>query len=166
MTFSYKYCGFIKQISRFFLFVIPIFFSLPSIGQSSVVTSGKDIENVNGSVSYTIGSVFYLGRGKLYPITEGIQQSYIINEIPNKSSLRISLFPNPAVDFVYFKVENLNYENLSFRLYDISGRLISKGVIINSKSSISIGGLPNSIYIIKIYRNQHEEQSFKIFKAN
>jgi len=166
LTFSYKYGGFIKQISRFFLFVIPIFFSLPSIGQSSVVTSGNDIENVNGSVSYTIGSVFYLGRVQSLSITEGLQQSYIINEIPGKSTLRVTLFPNPTSDLVFFKVENLNYKNLSYRIYDLTGSLLSEGKIINPQSSASIQNLPSNIFIVRVYRNSIEERSFKIVKIN
>ena len=166
VSLSYIYDVFFKQISRFFLFVAPIFIYLPSIGQSSVVTSGNDIENVNGSVSCTIGSVFYHGRVQKLTITEGLQQSYVINEIPSKSTLRVALFPNPTSDLVFFKVENLNYKNLSYRIYDLTGRLLSEGKIINPQSSISIQSFSSNIFIVRVFRNAVEEKSFKVVKVN
>jgi predicted CoA-binding protein len=98
--------------------------------------------------------------------TEGIQQSYTINEIVSKSILRVALFPNPTSNLVYFKVENLNYKNLSYRLYDINGRLITSGKILNDQSVVSLQNFPSNIFIVKVFRGELEEQSFKIFKAN
>jgi hypothetical protein len=135
---QFIYIHSLKQSSRFFLLVILILCSIQLNAQSSVVAAGKDIENTNGSVSFTVGSLFYLSRNQSLSITEGIQQSYTINEIPGKSTLRVFLFPNPTSDLVYFKVENLNYKNLSYRVYDLSGRLMSEGKIINPQSSVSV----------------------------
>jgi predicted CoA-binding protein len=95
-----------------------------------------------------------------------MQQSYIINEIASKTILRVSLYPNPTNNLVYFKVENLNYKNLSFKLYDISGRIITSGKILNEQSVLSLQNFPNNIFIVKVFRGELEEQSFKILKSN
>lgn len=163
MSYFFKYCIF--SITSFLLL---IFFLKPNLSnaQSGVVVAGMDIQNKIGSVSYTIGNVFYSTKSKGVSINEGMQQSYIINEIFRKSTLRISLFPNPTNDHVYFKVENLNYKNLSFRLYDITGNLITSGRILSSQSSLSLQNFPNNIFIVKVFRGELEEQSFKILKSN
>ena len=163
MSYFFKY--FIFSITSFLLL---IFFLKPNLSnaQSGVVVAGMDIQNKIGSVSYTIGNVFYSTKSKGVSINEGMQQSYIINEIFRKSTLRVSLFPNPTNDLVYFKVENLNYKNLSFRLYDITGRLISSGRIVNHQSVLSLQNFPNNVFIVKVFRGELEEQSFKILKSN
>ena len=166
MNPQFIYIHSLKQSSRFFLLVTLILCYTQLNAQSLVVTAGKDIENTNGSVSFTVGSVFYLNRNQALSITEGMQQSYTINEIPGKSTLRVVLFPNPTSDLVYFKVENLNYKNLSYRVYDLSGRLMSEGKIINPQSSVSISSYPSNMFIVRVYRNSIEERSFKIFKTN
>jgi hypothetical protein len=130
-----------------------------------VITSGNVVENEYGSVSFTIGSVFYIGKAQTFSITEGLQQSYIINQIPGKSILKVLLYPNPTSDLIFFKVENLNFKNLSYRIYDLTGRLMSEGKINNINTSVSLQKFNSNIFIVRIYRNAIEERSFKIFKA-
>ena len=163
MSYFFKY--FVSLI-KFFVLFISFFYSNFSNAQSGVVVTGKDIQNNIGSVSYSIGNVFYSTKSKGISINEGMQQSYIINEIFRKSIVRVSLFPNPTNDLVYFKVENLNYKNLSFILYDITGNLITSGRILSSQSFLSLQNFPNNIFIVKVFRGELEEQSFKILKLN
>ncbi len=166
MSCFFKYVGFSIYTIRIFLLAF-IFLCPYSINaQSGVVVSGKHIENTSGSLSYTIGDVFYTKNIRGFSINEGMQQSYIINEIASKTILRVSLYPNPTNNFVYFKVENLNYKNLSFKLYDISGRIITSGKILNEQSVLSLQNFPNNIFIVKVFRGELEEQSFKILKSN
>jgi len=166
MSCFFKYVGFSIYIVRIFL--LSYIYLCPSSisAQSGVVVSGKHIENTSGSVSYTFGDVFYTKNIRGISINEGMQQSYIINEIASKTILRVSLYPNPTNNLVYFKVENLNYKNLSFKLYDISGRIITSGKILNEQSVLSLQNFPNNIFIVKVFRGELEEQSFKILKSN
>jgi hypothetical protein len=166
MSFFFKYVDFLIYTIRFFLLAYIFLCPFSINAQSGVVVSGKNIENTSGSMSYTIGDVFYTKNIRGFSINEGMQQSYIINEIASKTILRVSLYPNPTNNFVYFKVENLNYKNLSFKLYDISGRIITSGKILNEQSVLSLQNFPNNIFIVKVFRGEFEEQSFKILKSN
>jgi hypothetical protein len=166
MSFFFKYVGFLIYTIRFFLLAYIFLCPFSINAQSGVVVSGKNIENTSGSMSYTIGDVFYTKNIRGISINEGMQQSYIINEIASKSKLRVSLYPNPTNNLVYFKVENLNYKYLSFKLYDISGRMITSGRILNEQSVLSLQNFPNNIFIVKVFRGELEEQSFKILKSN
>lgn len=161
-----KYVGFSIYTIRIFLLAYIFLCPFSINAQSGVVVSGKNIENTSGSVSYTIGDVFYTKNIRSISINEGMQQSYIINEMAIKTILRVSLYPNPTNNLVYFKVENLNYKNLSFKLYDISGRIITSGKILNEQSVLSLQNFPNNIFIVKVFRGELEEQSFKILKSN
>ncbi len=166
MSSFFKYRSFLYCSIRFFLLASLLLCHFNNKAQSSVITSGKDLENQNGSISYTVGAAFFVSRNKGLLITEGIQQSYTINEIASKSILRVTLFPNPTTNLVFFKVENLNYKNLTYRLYDINGRLIISGKIFNEQTALSLQNFPSNIFIVKVFRGELEEQSFKIFKAN
>lgn len=139
-------------------------FSYVIYGQSSFNCSGENVKSSFGSVSYSIGESFYVIKGVDYKVNEGVQVGYIINPISTAASLRISTYPNPTTDLVFFKVENLNFSDLSYMLYDAKGTLISKGRIVDSKSFISLKQLPPSIYFLKCFRGLSEEVSFKIFK--
>lgn len=152
--------------AKYFLFLL--FFSSYSknIAQSAIVSGGFDIANGFGSISSSIGNIVYKSNDKTLHISEGVEHAFIINEINTNSNLRVAVYPNPTTDLVYFKVENLNYQNLTYKVYDISGNLLKAGSVFNLQSSISIGNFTNNIFIIKLYRGNTESQSFKVYKLN
>lgn len=139
-------------------------FCYVSYGQSSFNCSGENVKSSFGSVSYSIGESFYVIKGADYKAHEGVQIGYTINPISTSASLRISTYPNPTSDLVFFKVENLNFSDLSYMLYDAKGKLVSKGRIVDTRSFISLKQFPPSIYILKCFRGLLEEVSFKILK--
>ena len=166
MSSSFKNDWFSIDSIRFLLLASLFLYPFFTHAQSGVVVSGKNIESTCGSLSYTVGDIFYTQKGLGISIKEGLQQSYVINELSTKFTLRVSLYPNPTNDLVHFKVENLNYKNLSFRLYDITGRLITTGRIINDQSVLSLKNFSDNIFIVKVIRGEQEEHSFKILKSN
>jgi hypothetical protein len=137
-----------------------------SKAQTSVLTSGGDFSSNYGSMSYSIGEVFNISKGTGFKLQEGAQQCFIINPIYTHSNLHLSIFPNPTTDFIYFKVENFNYLNLSYILFDLTGKTILKGKIIDIKSFISLKNLPSQSYLLKCFRGNEEENTFKIQKIN
>lgn len=139
-------------------------FCFVSYGQSSFNCSGENVKSNFGSVSYSIGESFYVFKGADCKVNEGVQIGYVINPISTNASLRMSTYPNPTSDLVFFKVENLNFSNLSYLLFDAKGKLITKGRIVDTNSFISLKELPPSVYFLKCYRGLTEEVSFKIFK--
>lgn len=144
-----------------------LFFTINSIkllSQVSILSGGKDIKNSSGTVSFSVGEVFYISKGDKNTLSEGIQNGYTINPINNGSRMRVSIYPNPSFDLVYFKVENLNYRDLSYKLFSITGLLLRSGIILNIQSSISLNSLPSGAYLLKINRGLVEEKSFKILK--
>lgn len=90
-----------------------------------------------------------------------------INETKeNKSSC--SVYPNPTRDVVQLKVDNslqLNStQSMSYKLFDMQGRLLKKEKIFEKLTNISINNLVPSIYFMKIIQDNNEVEVFKIIK--
>lgn len=148
------------------LYILILGLSLSIKAQTSVLTSGGDFNSKYGSVNYSIGEIFNISKGTGFKLHEGVQQCFIINPIYTHSNLLLSIYPNPTTDFIYFKVQDFNFLNLSYTLFDVTGKMILKGKIIDTKSSISLKNLPSQTYFLKCFRGDAEENTFKIQKIN
>lgn len=59
----------------------------------------------------------------------------------------LSIYPNPTSDKIYIRYRKDIQEELTLKMYDLSGRLVLKQVDVNE---ISTSGLENGVYILKI----------------
>jgi ribosomal protein S17 len=149
------------------LFVLYLIQLHPIINaQSTLNTSASDSYTLAGSLDISIGEVFYIQKGQVLNLTEGIQNGITINPVSSKSKISVSVYPNPTNDLVQFKVQNLNFNNLHYRIYNNMGNEISHGDIVNINSTVSLSKFPSSIYLVKIYRGANEESAYKILKIN
>jgi hypothetical protein len=134
------------------------------IAQQSLNSSGTLIQSNFGSISVSIGEVFYLNKGSSYSISEGIQHGIVINKIHTNSNIHVLVYPNPTDDIIYFKVENYNFQNLSYQFYNILGIELLNGKITGTGSFISIKQFPDEVYYLKLYRSKTEFVTYKIIK--
>lgn len=151
---------------KWILITLCLSFLINLKAQKNILSSGSDFRSNYGTVSFSIGEVFYISKDLNYNITEGLQHSFIINPIYTRARLHISIYPNPTSDLIFFKVENLNFLNLSYILYDVTGKTIMKGQIIDTKSFISLKEVASQSYILLCYRGNIEQNVFKIIKIN
>ncbi len=64
----------------------------------------------------------------------------------------ISIYPNPASDYIYFNAGNKTLNNITISIFDMSGKkLIDKRIISNNRFDIS--SLTQGCYLIKIENN-------------
>ena len=94
----------------------------------------------------TINVGYALSTNKnLYKLntTLGIDKNYVP---------KLLIYPNPTKDIL--NIENLNVENKKYSVFDLNGRLVTKGIIENLK--INVSELSKGIYIIKIAENLKE----------
>jgi hypothetical protein len=136
--------------------------------QEIITPSGDYFSNSNGSLSSTIGEpINETLTGSENVITQGFQQSKLtitsVNELPNLD-YTITAFPNPAKEHVKIKCDSQKNENLSYELYDNSGKLLQKKQFDGSETEISFSNLKPSDYYIKIDSGQKEVKVFKIVK--
>ncbi len=138
--------------------------------QESANASGGDASGSGGSVSWSIGQVAYqTPKGTTGSITEGVQQPYEIFAVTGIEeakhiSLSVSVFPNPATDYLILTVDEFALSNLSCQLYDLNGRLLSSRKIKERRTSIAMESLGPATYFIKVVRDNRQIKTFKIIK--
>ncbi len=139
--------------------------------QNAVVAAGGEAGGADGSVSYSIGQMVYttnVGTNGNY-IAQGVQQPYeisVFTAIENTGDILLgfSAYPNPATDILKLKTGNHDFQNISFRLFDINGKLIKAGKITGPETSVDMQNLTPSIYFIKVIENNKVIKVFKIIK--
>jgi hypothetical protein len=138
--------------------------------QEGIPTSGGNASGSGGSVSYSVGQlVCGTNSGITGSMTQGVQQPFEISVISGIAeakdiTLQCSAYPNPVIDYVKLKVENYKTEDLTYQLYNVSGKLLENKKIEGNETTISMGTLVPTIYFLRVLDNNNEVKTFKIIK--
>jgi hypothetical protein len=137
--------------------------------QESANASGGDATGSGGTVAYSVGQVVYTtNTGGTGSVAQGVQHAYEIFTVGIKeTNLNISLtaFPNPTTENLTLQISAYNNEQLSYQLFDIQGKLLSNGQILEQQTQINMNSLPPATYFINIVNQENKKvQSFKIIK--
>ena len=139
--------------------------------QTSVNATGGNASGSGGSASYSVGQLAYTtNTGTNGSVSEGVQQPFEISVVTGIEEakdifINVSAYPNPTTDYLELKVENLQLSELSYKLYDISGKVYQNKEIGNSITKIEMQNLPQGIYFIKVIDTKNKEfKTFKIIK--
>ncbi|MFL0354605.1 FG-GAP-like repeat-containing protein [Xanthomarina sp. GH4-25] len=147
---------------------------------------GKQIREVRSGESYgTMNSLMsHFGLGTATSITKivviwpsgavdeiynpNINESFVIVEgsqplnTESFSAENFSIYPNPTSN--YITVNTKNIEDVSYKLYDITGKLVKQqSVLSNSKNQIDLSHFSNGLYFIHLTSNK-ESYVHKIIK--
>ena len=97
--------------------------------------------------------------------TDGSPNSYFevcsFTSIRNRSTNRYSIYPNPANDIVIIETPGHNITEVL--MYDVSGKILLKNIIVGDKLEINLSSFDDGIYILKI-SNSEEIITRKILK--
>jgi hypothetical protein len=138
--------------------------------QQAIPASGGNASGSGGSVSYTVGLVVYTTNiGTNGSASQGVQQPYEISVVTGLEeakgiNLILSVYPNPAMNYVTLKIENYKTENLTYQLYDNNGKLFENKKVTGSETQIDLSKLVISTYFLKIHESNKEIKVFKIIK--
>lgn len=171
------------------LIMMMLFFSFKGISQNTnestnnmmgtINTSGSDAIGSTGTVTYSIGQVFYTYIGEsVYNVAQGIQHNELIeagektdNSLSTEDHLaeptaEIFIFPNPTTDYVNISMKGFESGSgqQSYQLYDLKGRLLKQDAIDQTETQINLSNLSSSIYILQVSSNNKNLKSFKIIK--
>jgi hypothetical protein len=150
-----------------FLFVIG-FTGLQA--QTTNPASGGNASGSGGTLSYSVGQVFYTrNSGTSGSSAQGVQQPYEVSVITGIEeakdiSLEIVVYPNPSTDFVKLSIKNYEVENLRYQLYDINGSLLQENKIDSNEITISMQDFRPSTYFLKVIQGKKDIKTFKIIK--
>lgn len=85
--------------------------------------------------------------------SEGIWKRSLseITEIDElNKSIGLTMFPNPASDFVTLNLDNCSNSNLPLKIYNVVGTLVKSEILEQNNSQINIGDLSNGVYMVEI----------------
>lgn len=155
-----------EKIVVLLLLVTPFFVQ----AQQAIPTTGGNATGSGGSMSYTIGQVAFTYQASLNGyVSQGVQQPYEISvALATEEAIGITLdcivYPNPTTSYVILKINNHSIENLTYYIFDINGKDITKNKITNQETVIYMENLAAATYFIKIMDNTKELKTFKIIK--
>ena len=138
--------------------------------QNAVTASGGNANGGSGSVSYTVGQTFYsANEGTSGQVSEGVQQAYEIYDVTEvqsaiSSMISLSVFPNPASDFLTLRIDGEYISGLDCAMYDISGKEIMQMRIASSETSIDMQSLQSATYFVRVTKGKNEVKTFKVVK--
>ncbi len=138
--------------------------------QKSVNATGGNASGSGGSASYSVGQVVYTtNTGTTGSVAQGVQQPFEISVVTaieegKGINLTISAYPNPTSDYLTLSVDNFEISNLSYQLYDMSGKLLQTQKITGNQTSIVMSNLVPATYFVKVIHGNKEVKTFKIIK--
>jgi len=157
------------QVMQIVLLII-LFPTLNTNAQEAITTAGGNASGTGGSVSYSVGQVVYTTiTGTGGSVAAGVQQPYEISvttAIENTKDilLEFSAYPNPTTEVLKLRTGKRDFESISYRLFDMNGKLIKAGRITDPETSVDMQNLAPSVYFIKVIQNDKEIKTFKIIK--
>ena len=138
--------------------------------QQAVPASGSNASGSGGSASYSVGQlVFSYKTGTTGFMTEGIQQPFevqVITGIDNARDIALSFsaYPNPTINYLTLKANNIDLTDLHYQLYNLNGQLLNEQAVTSKESSISMLNYAPAIYYLKVLDSQEVVKTFKIIK--
>ncbi|TVQ91186.1 MAG: T9SS C-terminal target domain-containing protein [Bacteroidetes bacterium] len=141
--------------------------------QENTVTAGGNATGSGGSVSFSVGQVFYqTHEGSGGSVAEGLQQPYeiyVVTSVDDMMDITLSMkaFPNPVVDRLQLVVDeqvDFSLAGYHFRLLDSQGRTLQSDRIINRHTEIDMSQLPPAVYFLRVMDSRRELKTFKVIK--
>ena len=121
-----------------------------SIAQKSLNSSSTLIQSNFGSVSVSIGEVFYMNKGSAYSISEGIQHGIVINKILTNSNIHVLVYPNPTNSNFNIDIPE-SFVGGELSIIDLTGKIVIKERVTQSLTKrIDISNLNDGIYLIRM----------------
>jgi len=160
-----------KRALNLFLIVSLFGFSVfPLQAQQAISASGGDAKGNGGSVSYTVGQVFYRTlQGTDGSAALGVQQPYeisIVTAIENSEDINLEykVYPNPTGGLINLTIKPFDHKKMKYQLYDQNGILLLDKKIESENTEISLIRFYSSTYFLRIIENNIEVKVFKIIK--
>jgi hypothetical protein len=156
-----------KLMIAFWLLVIV----LSTQAQTNIPATGGDANGMDGSTSFSVGQMVYTtNTGTNGSVAEGVQQPYEISVIvgieqAGFTNFNCTVYPNPATDLLTLETETSDNEYLIYQFYDMMGKLLLSGRLIDTKTTISMANLAPSTYFLKVTDNQKVSRTFKVVKT-
>lgn len=139
--------------------------------QESVNTTGGDASGSGGSASYSVGQVVYTtNTGTNGSVAQGVQQPYEISVVTGFEeakgiNLSVTAYPNPTTDYLTLSISEFEISNLSYQLYDMTGKLLQNKKLTGTETQIDMRNLVPTTYFVRVIAEHKSVKEFKIIKT-
>lgn len=146
--------------------IVLLLFSGGIQAQQTLLATGGEA----GSVSYSIGQIFYINSmGPNGSVTPGVQQPFGVFVTSGKEikdiNLTFTVYPNPTSDLLFLQVDNFPKEKLTYQLFDLQGKLLEQNQVLMQRTSVNLQNMPRSTYYLKVSSRNQTIKTFKIIKT-
>lgn len=133
-------------------------------GLEIVNAAGGDAFANEGSVAYSLGTVFYttLEETEL-SVVQGVQQPEA-DQSEETDEVKIIIFPNPTTESTTIEMPNFENELSFYQLYDQYGRQLKSNLITSRSTKVILDYLSSSTYFLTVTVSNKVTKSFKILK--
>ena len=143
----------------------------PAVTPNVITTAGNYDTNATNKLSWTIGEpIIETISNTANQLTQGIQQGFwdITTVVDNtENRIKITLYPNPATDYVNLEVPIQENQVFSYQLYDLYGKCLQNDKITSTITKINLNTYPVTLYILNVISPDKKLlKSFKLLKKN
>ena len=159
----------IYTLNRLFLLLFTSF----CFAQQNIVTSGGDVNSVDGSFSFTVGQILVsqqvrsssIWSKEAITLNHGVQQ-FFIPKCENNDNVIINAYPNPSNGIVNITLSEWDDIEITLSVYDILGKNILSQKIYKNKTQLNLTSLSTGIYLLSINNICGSASTFKLIIKN
>jgi hypothetical protein len=154
----------IKKITIILFLCFSLLQTRNTFSQQGVVVAGGDVSGNSGSVSFSYGQVDYTFSGNDITVWQGIQQVYDKLVAVVDKSITVTVWPNPVVNRLYIKVNDINGSGITYQLFSLDGKRMAGDIVKLNETSIAMNTYASASYILLVTHVNKKILSFKIIK--
>ncbi len=136
--------------------------------QDVVLVSGGDATGSGGTANYSVGQIVQTTiTGTSGSAIQGVQfyfESETLTIVDVATNMNITTYPNPASSSFNLRVSGHTGGELTYKLYNLLGVVMSKGKVTDGVTQIDIDDLPLATYMLTINNKDKTIKTFKIIK--
>jgi|SRR5690554_33162 len=168
LTYKYSIMK-IKHIKIQVLLAVSVLWVGGLQAQTSINSGGGDMNNANGSASYSLGQVFHKNvSNSSGSFEEGVQHAYIIETSGLENldfDISLNVYPNPTSDYLTLNINSEQKQELKFNVFNMQGEEITQGKIDSQEIQINMIGLSSGTYFLNVLDTENQKiKNFKIIK--
>ena len=143
---------------KYILFFI-LLISSSSFAQVSMNTSGGNVTNSSGSVSFSVGQLLVnnVNNSNMISVQQGVQFPYEIFALGINSSTLLNsfmkIYPNPTSSILNIEIQNIDLVNLVVEVYDSQNKLLFSEKLYSNNNRIELDELSPGLYYTIIRNN-------------
>lgn len=138
-----------------------------STGPELISSSGDSFQNTTYLLDWSIGEcITETNSAGTYVLTQGFHQNvYFVTNVEDlHADFEISVYPNPATDFVTIEFPSAQQQDMIMTITDQTGKVFLQKHTMNNIEQLDFSAYTCGVYLLIVEYNNQRMKSFKILK--